>query len=398
MASTLTWVDHDRRARERSERLLALFDERDTRDELGLGGVRDAIADKLFPGTSTIQTRLRYMIFTPWLYQQLEDRKVPSATFSRKAREAELNLSEALLRSKDNSGAFGRVAGKALKRLPSSVYWAGLGSWGIRRFDASRDEYHRAVDRVYARRSAERPSDGFEPQPDLSGVTWHPRLPPIPAGFPDTATFDLTLEEAAFLRDRLAEMHPDSLLTHLALKSQPPEAEFPWLLTDTSGLRAEHLEQLRHARLFSSAMNGAALLYNLLLAESSGRRELEADYLGRLQAWAASVDLVSLRTWRLSWLWEMAASAGRSIDVRTCRFVENWVGIVVDDPVSASLRQDARDLVRGREASLKHGRSRFSNQRSLDQWSGAAGIQPMSYRWSTAKAFLSDLHRGLWRS
>ena len=53
-------------------RILALFRERDTRDELGIGVIRDLLADELFPGTSTIQTRLRYMLFVPWIYQQLE--------------------------------------------------------------------------------------------------------------------------------------------------------------------------------------------------------------------------------------------------------------------------------------------------------------------------------------
>ena len=65
MPSLLSWVDHDSAARERSLRILALFQEKETRDELGLGGVRDAFADRLFPGTSTIQTRLRYMLFVP---------------------------------------------------------------------------------------------------------------------------------------------------------------------------------------------------------------------------------------------------------------------------------------------------------------------------------------------
>jgi hypothetical protein len=53
-------------------RILALFRERDTRDELGVGVIRDLLADEFFPGTSTIQTRLRYMFFVPWIYQQLE--------------------------------------------------------------------------------------------------------------------------------------------------------------------------------------------------------------------------------------------------------------------------------------------------------------------------------------
>jgi len=45
------------------------FSEKDTRDELGFGSVRDAFADTLFPGTSTIQTRARYFLFVPWIYE-----------------------------------------------------------------------------------------------------------------------------------------------------------------------------------------------------------------------------------------------------------------------------------------------------------------------------------------
>lgn len=78
MPSTLTWLDHDAAARERSLRILALFQEKESRDELGLGVLRDALADRLFPGTSTIQTRLRYMLFVPWIYTWLEEQRVPA--------------------------------------------------------------------------------------------------------------------------------------------------------------------------------------------------------------------------------------------------------------------------------------------------------------------------------
>lgn len=63
MRSSLTWIDHDPTARERALRILSLFQEKESRDELGLGAIRDSFADALFPGTSTIQTRLRYMLF-----------------------------------------------------------------------------------------------------------------------------------------------------------------------------------------------------------------------------------------------------------------------------------------------------------------------------------------------
>lgn len=59
MTSTLTWVDYDSEARDRSLRILALFQQKESRDELGLGGIRDSFADMLFLGTPTIQTRLQ---------------------------------------------------------------------------------------------------------------------------------------------------------------------------------------------------------------------------------------------------------------------------------------------------------------------------------------------------
>ena len=109
MPSTLTWIDHDPTARERAFRILSLFQEKESRDELGLGAVRDSIADFLFPGTSTIQTRLRYMLFVPWVYCELEKSRKPPPTFVAKARQMEMALVEPLLQGDDHGGAFGRV-------------------------------------------------------------------------------------------------------------------------------------------------------------------------------------------------------------------------------------------------------------------------------------------------
>lgn len=72
LGSRMSWLDHDSEARERNMRVLAMLGERDRRDELGLGSIREDLAELLFPGTSTIQTRLRYMFFVPWVYQEVE--------------------------------------------------------------------------------------------------------------------------------------------------------------------------------------------------------------------------------------------------------------------------------------------------------------------------------------
>ena len=132
MPSVLAWIDHDSKARERTLRILSLFQEKESRDELGLGSVRDSFADQLFPGTSTIQTRLRYMLFVPWIYHSLEEKRLPAESFAIQTDKLERDLVQPLMDSDDQAGVFGKTAGKRLKRLPSSVYWAGLGVWGIR--------------------------------------------------------------------------------------------------------------------------------------------------------------------------------------------------------------------------------------------------------------------------
>jgi hypothetical protein len=121
MPSTLAWLDHDSAARERTKRILALFQERGTVDQLGLGGIRDSFAELMFPGTSTIQTRLRYFLFVPWIYARLEQDEVPANRFAAAARAAQLALVEPLLEAREE-GIFGRLAGGDLKRLPADVF------------------------------------------------------------------------------------------------------------------------------------------------------------------------------------------------------------------------------------------------------------------------------------
>ena len=119
MQPTLAWLDFNSAERERAQRVLALFEEREARDELGLGGVRDSFSDHLFPGTSTIQTRLRYLFFVPWIYQELEKRRTPAREVADRARKMELDLTQPLLEAEGpEAGVFGRLAKEKLKRLP----------------------------------------------------------------------------------------------------------------------------------------------------------------------------------------------------------------------------------------------------------------------------------------
>ena len=52
--SHLAWIDFDRDAQRAAREMMAQLNAPEARDELGLGTIRDGLADLLFPGTSTI--------------------------------------------------------------------------------------------------------------------------------------------------------------------------------------------------------------------------------------------------------------------------------------------------------------------------------------------------------
>jgi hypothetical protein len=79
------------------------------------------------------------MLFIPWLFRMLEGRDVLESQLRTEARALEIRLADALKRGGETNGVIGRDAGLRLQRLPSSVYWAGLGAWGIRLFPGSTD-------------------------------------------------------------------------------------------------------------------------------------------------------------------------------------------------------------------------------------------------------------------
>ena len=227
MQPTLTWVDLTASDRDKMRRVLDLFNEKGTLDEMGLGSLRDTVSDALFPGTSYIQTRLRYVLFVPWIYQRLEEKRVNSADVEQAARRAEVDLIRRLERNEDKDGIIGVVARDALVRLPSTLYWSALTRWGIFRHPQSQGWYHARFATLADRRSG----DGRADDPGVVWTrepNWHPRLPSQPNGFPWEASFALTHDEADFLRGRLQERCAGTLLAWLARNGSAAPAEDFW--------------------------------------------------------------------------------------------------------------------------------------------------------------------------
>ena len=397
--SYIAWLDHSEHERRKMLDIIDLFREKETRDELGLGGVRDAFADLLFPGTSTIQTRARYFLFIPWIYRALESKRVPSAEIATRGRREEVALIEALVASGERTGVIGIEARQNLKRLPSSVYWNGLGHWGIRRFAGPQDQYHRALDRFYRLTGREERTDDGEPVEAVLRRNWDPGLPPAPTGFPTGATLQLTRGEADYLAGRIVAAHPRSLLAALVHLDQAWEAcDLPWEHPQRGAFVERHREQIQHAQLFSESGHGAPLLYNLMLAEEALREDLATEYREWLAQWADMLhqNAEALSSWSLNRFWQIAHSGGERIGPRTQGFVTRWLALALPPGRARGIADSkaARQLIFERERALKGEQSRLTNQRALERWSGAAGTGQIDYRWGISQAILLDILKG----
>ena len=400
MQATLTWLDLTASDRDKMRRVLDLFKEQGTLDEMGLGSLRDALSDALFPGTSYIQTRLRYVLFIPWIYRRLEARKVRSSDVERAARAAEVDLIGRLEQNEDAKGVIGVVARGSLVRLPSSLYWSALMRWGIFQPQQSLGWYHSRFDALVDGR-------GSVGRADDPGVIWsrqahwHPRLPEPPAGFPWEASFALTHDEADFLRGRVEERCAGTLLAWLIRNGSESPAEDVW--DDPDALRApERIRDiLELARRFSLHVEGMPLLYNLVVAErrrdvldSNEDASIDA-FRGRLAEWATR-EANEERPFEPDALWDLVVRSGRRIPYPQRLFIESWsrrIAELAPDRIADDDR--LRTLVTERELRLKGARARLANRNRLMDWTPGVGVGRMDFRWFRVRQFMIDLHRGV---
>lgn len=175
--SQLSWLDYSEEEQQRVMEVIDLFREKDTRDELGIGTIRDTLTDLLFPGTSTIQTRLRYFLFIPWILKSLEERQMASRILTKRSREWQNRLRNTLSANSAGDGIIGATAGYNVQRLSSNIYWNGLRVWGILLFSGPETGYYESLDAYYERQRTNRVSPDGEPDKELLPDNWHSALP-----------------------------------------------------------------------------------------------------------------------------------------------------------------------------------------------------------------------------
>ncbi|WP_290721121.1 DUF6361 family protein [Gordonia sp. UBA7599] len=356
--------------------IVRMFSDTSTLDDLGIGQVRDGLADLLFPGTSTVHTRARYFLIVPWAFEKAAAKHTGTMITS-KANDAERKIIEALRRAGPVKGMVGAQAGKALQTLPSSLYWSALQRYGI--------------------------------LADARTLTWNIPLT-APDGFPRKVDGGLTLnrDEADWLKERILVSAPHSYLAYLlkdGLETDPADATAPWLHPALAEAPSGIQGAVEHARLFSLAINGAALIYNQLIAEkydslAEDGNSYTGRYTERLDTWATEMEANqdNFERWDLTSFWAtvLQGRGGRPVAPGTQLFVESWFGTLRgSDPRAVVTDEKVRSSIAERERVNKGAQSRLQNDRQIINWGGASGAGRLVYRWPNVQTLLADIREGL---
>ncbi|MCY3783918.1 MAG: DUF6361 family protein [Chloroflexi bacterium] len=398
MPAMLAWLDHSEAEQRRAREIIKFFMQPESRDELGIGGIRDALSNTLFPGTSMLLTRARYLLFIPWLYREGARRGHVGPKLTQWVEWNERQLIGALRNGGDLEGLIGRFAGADVRHLPSGIYWNTLRRFGILRREVTPGQ-------IVGLPQHTRQTDDATEFLGHSNALWAPTLPPPPADFFDLerCDFALTRDEATWLAEQIVNAVPGTLLQFLvARRSRIADASaYAWEDPNIDGVTGRVRDALNEAHRFALAMHGAALLYNVLLAERAeklglskfdGRRE---ELVAELDAWRAELDGSDVGNWDLNGLWALVAARGNPASAVTRSFVTDWVGLARGKP-GARLADDddARQLIWKREQQHKRGQARLSNDRLMRQWGGASGSWRLTFRWRVVARLLNDMADG----
>src|ERR1017187_3557634 len=398
MPSMIAWLDSSHEDQRRMREIVNLFTQSESRDELGIGQVRDAFSDSIFPGTSTLHTRARYLLFVPWCFVAAAAKGGTVARGERRVEDNERALIAGLTDLGATDGLIGRVAGVAVKTLPSTVYWSALRQYAIAQVAAPLDALGLPV----------------SPDPDQEELAervlgaWSPTLPPVPAGFPrhPETGFELSRAEAGWLQERMLGGTEGSLLHYLASDGHRPQAnsDAPWDDPICLTPAPEVKRILEHARLFSLAVHGASFLYNFMIAElyvTAGHTRIESPverYRDRLQEWAQKCEENDgeLSGWDRGAFWDLILAVNPQVRPVTRTFLSTWFDRVCSLEIHGAADDEAlRQMVARRERAQKGSQSRLTNDRLLASWSGQSGTRRLTYRWAQVNRIVQDLHDGL---
>lgn len=405
--SQLGWIDFSRTHHDKVMMVMDMFKEQGVVDELGLGTIRDSLSDLLFPGTSTIQTRAKYFLLIPWIFQEIEA-SGKTNTFLSELENLEIQFIKVLRSQTNNDGVIGRTLPNANpKRKPSSIYWNGLKTYGILNFKGSISDYAEHIKRHVRKKNSQGAevieTDGNVPGDDKDAnhlYQYHLwcQLPRPPVDWTERLNIELSHEEAKFIEERVIRSNDNSLWS-FTLKHIPQEARTFSGIMDFLSVKdlPEHLMELvKLAVDFNTIMKGALIRYNLMIQRNRENGRLE-ELVPVWESYWREIQSFDWKYWDSNRLWQYCPFT----QFPTKRFVQNWIDLVrarnFNEVVADQLIKDRELRLKGIRRARLHDKAVAQKQETFTGISiyEDGTVEYLSYRWNTVQTFLNDIQRGL---
>jgi hypothetical protein len=371
--------------------------EQDTRDEIGFLLIHQGFADRFFPGTSVLHTRVRYALFVPWLFLYAKDHMQRGRSLNGAIERELIQLAFRLKKGERYGVIGGDKLGQLTSQPPDRVYWTALKQWGL--LQPSVGSRSEALRRLRASTcAAPLDDDGGALDDDLEEVFC--TLPSPPAGWDDPGgklDFKLSAKEQDFLRRQLGQLTrpgetASALLARLAEARDSFAAAAPGLPHGLDARAdADDKKALAIARdaadlaAIGRAVYGA--LVEHLRAEDGGpdastfRVQLHSHF-DKYGKAATHCDLLGLEA-----LLPSIPDYVLSVLQKTQAFVRNGKPEAYFSLRDCYQRSEMMRKTSSRARLENTGRS----EQRRKEWDGKVNTDPLHYRWYIVRGMLNDL-------
>ena len=378
------WIDFSSKDREKAMAVIDLMKENRAVDELGIGVVRDRLADILFPGTSTIQTRAKYFFIVPWCMIEAEKNFKNKVDYLKRLNNIETDVIKALIKNEpsNTTGIIGKDSIGTLKRKPSEIYWNGLRTYNIMPFNISRNQYISSI-KTNKNHDVEEGDDKDSYYLDNDEIRWN--ITKFRKNWKENLTLSLTKEESEFLKEKITRYYPNSLYSYIINnKDISLEDEDIYDLTFKNMLPEVVRSDLDLALNFGKVIHGAHIRYNIILRQKNSV-EIE-DYEDYWNQWCNEMSQFNWDKFNIDRIYEFAQTTKG-----TKEFIEGWFKAIRElDNINLG---QLDKMIEAREYSLKGQRAKLKNYGNVDvsKW---VGLGMLEYRWRNVKTLVKDIKDG----
>lgn len=404
------WIDFSPADRAKVGTVLELLRPEGMVDELGIGVVRDALANQLFPGISTIQTRAKYFFIIPYIlyeFQSLtpQQKKNKSAVKYLDDREHEImwQLAEHY-EHQDGLGVIGITKKKPqrIMRRPSEIYWNGIykynlmdtGGLGVNAYLKMRSGNN--LQGLISNIKQSDDGSGDDADADFDNM-FRIKINPN-NNWAEGLTLNLTEDEADIIRSRIIDLCKDSLIADLLKNKSLYELfsqfdnfmDFAKAAISLTDINQQVKTTLILAHDFSELAYGPHIAYNVFLQKQKYKQNYFIDdwneWLSELNRTMINYEVFNPHIYFIQPYAESARDFTKHFIIQFWDYIKSGNKNVAE----------IEELITSQEQRNKGNKARLKWERWDDVYEESwIGLTRLDYRYRNAKVILNDIQEGL---